>query len=103
MTRNVGPNERWIRLGAGMATGIVAAAAPMPRTLRGLLLVTAGAGMLTALTRFCPINAMLGINNCRSEFRWPQRRQSPAIVSPVTSGAKAESSGWVDEPLDQTP
>jgi hypothetical protein len=100
----VGTNERWIRLGAGMATGIVAAAAPMPRTLRGALLVAAGAQMLTALTRYCPVNAMLGINNCCSESRRPERRHEfRPTASPVSSGLMPDESGRVDEPLDQTP
>ena len=62
---NVGPVERLVRLLlAGAATVPVLAGRQSPR-FRRRAAIAAAAELFTAATRFCPANALLGINNCR--------------------------------------
>ena len=61
MHRNVGPTERFIRLGIGTAAG--AAAMALPRGWqRAALCSVSTAGFLTGLMRYCPMNAAMGID-----------------------------------------
>jgi hypothetical protein len=61
MHQNVGPRERLVRLALGTAAG--AAAMAMPRGWqRSTLCGISTAGFLTALTRYCPLNAALGVD-----------------------------------------
>lgn len=63
MQENVGTVDRWIRVGVG--TGLVAAGlgAGRGRPLGPVALVALGALVLeSALTRVCPVNALLGVN-----------------------------------------
>lgn len=59
MTRNVGPNERLIRLAFGAAAG--AAAMRAHGWQRSALCAASTSAFLTGLTQYCPINAALGI------------------------------------------
>ena len=60
MTRNVGPNERIVRLAIGAATG--AAAMRAHGWQRAALCTASTSAFLTGLTQYCPINAALGID-----------------------------------------
>jgi hypothetical protein len=59
MTRNVGPNERIVRLAVGAATG--AAAMKAHGWQRAALCAASTSAFMTGLTQYCPINAALGI------------------------------------------
>ena len=66
MKENVGGwdrNTRWILGAAGVVTAMVA---PLPRSLRTLLLTFSAAQFITAGTRYCPLNRALGVNTGRS-------------------------------------
>ena len=61
---NVGPVERIVRLlGAGAAM-VPVISRRQPPELRKWLAVGAAAELFTAFTRFCPLNLLLGIDNC---------------------------------------
>jgi len=64
MNCNVGPRERIIRLASGMALGALAAGRPMTAWKRIALGAVAAAEVITATTRYCPVNKLLGIDNC---------------------------------------
>jgi len=64
MNCNVGPRERIIRLASGMALGAVAAGRPMAAWKRIALGAVAAVEVITATTRYCPVNQLLGIDNC---------------------------------------
>lgn len=67
MQCNVGPNERYVRVALGLA--MATAAASMKGSLRWRLPLgmAAVAELATAATRYCPVSALVGVNNCRSE------------------------------------
>lgn len=71
MECNVGPNERVVRLAIGVAAGVAAVALPRAGWWRIPLGLAAFAGLSTGLTRYCPMNAMLGIDNY-TEWRYRQ-------------------------------
>jgi hypothetical protein len=74
MTKNVGEQEKAIRLLAG---GVFLAAGILPRRLLGL----AGLVLLwTASTRYCPMNEALGIN--RAEQPEGESGETPAVSQP---------------------
>lgn len=60
MTRNVGPNERMVRLAIGAAAG--AAALRVHGWQRAALCTASTSAFLTGLTEYCPMNAALGVN-----------------------------------------
>ncbi len=68
MTCNVGPRERIIRLASGMALGAVAAGKPMSTWKRIGLGAVAVAQIVTATTRYCPVNQLFGIDNCPEQL-----------------------------------
>jgi hypothetical protein len=64
MRCNVGPRERVIRLAAGMATAAIALSRPMSPWKRVGLGSVAAAEIITAITRYCPVNQLVGMDNC---------------------------------------
>ncbi|HLE00956.1 MAG TPA: DUF2892 domain-containing protein [Bdellovibrionota bacterium] len=64
MTCNVGPKERYGRLAFGIAAGTAAVLISGPGWLRGLLGVFATSGIFTGVTKYCPANQLIGIQNC---------------------------------------
>jgi DUF2892 family protein len=60
MKHNVGSNERIVRLAIGAAASAAAVRAPRPWQ-KAALGAIATSGPATALTRYCPINAALGV------------------------------------------
>ncbi len=65
MICNVGPRERIIRLASAMALTAVAAGRPMSLWKRIAIGAVAAAEIVTATTRYSPLNQLLGIDNGR--------------------------------------
>ena len=61
---NVGPRERVARIVVGVVAGL-AAFAPMPAWGHWVLGIIAVAGFVTGVIRYCPMNQLFGIDNCR--------------------------------------
>jgi len=51
----------------GIVLFVVGLAAPIDMTWRIVALVIAAIALVTATVRFCPANAILGINSCEGE------------------------------------
>lgn len=66
MVCNVGGADRAIRTVLGVAFALVAIFVPMDTVWRVLLLVLAGIAFFTVVTRYCPLNSLLGVNTCRA-------------------------------------
>ena len=64
MTCNVGGIDRIGRIVLGIVLLLVGLAAPIEMTWRILVLIVAAIARLTATVRFCPANAIFGINTC---------------------------------------
>ena len=67
MKCNVGGIDRTVRIVLGVVLLIVGLAAPVELIWRIVALVVAGIALVTAAVRFCPANAILGINSCEGE------------------------------------
>ncbi len=64
MKRNVGGIDRTGRIVIGIVLLVVALAAPIEMAWR---IVAAAVALVTAIVRFCPANAIFGINTCEGE------------------------------------
>lgn len=64
MKCNVGGIDRTGRIVLGIALLIVGLFAPIGATWQIVALVIAGIALVTAAVRFCPANAIMGINTC---------------------------------------
>jgi hypothetical protein len=66
MTCNVGGKDRAVR--AIAATGLVLGAqcTHVPASVRGVLYALGAVAAFTVLTRYCPMNTLLGVNTCRT-------------------------------------
>jgi len=69
MKCNVGGIDRTGRIVLGVVLLIVGLVAPIELTWRIVVLVVAGIALVTATVRFCPANAILGINTCEGEAK----------------------------------
>lgn len=69
MKCNVGGMDRTARIVLGIVLLIVGLVAPIEMTWRVAALVIAAIALVTATVRFCPANAILGINSCEREKR----------------------------------
>jgi hypothetical protein len=67
MKPNVGGMDRNGRIVLGIVLLIVGLAAPVGAMWQIVLLVLAAVALVTAFVRFCPANALLGINTCKTE------------------------------------
>jgi len=67
MKCNVGGIDRTGRIVIGIVLLVVGFAAPIEMTWRIVALVIAAVALVTAIVRFCPANAILGINSCEGE------------------------------------
>jgi membrane protein implicated in regulation of membrane protease activity len=67
MKRNVGGIDRIARIVIGIVLLVVGLAAPIGMTWQIVALVIAAVALVTATVRFCPANAILGINTCELE------------------------------------
>jgi hypothetical protein len=64
---NVGDLDRGIRFAAGGAALGLGLFGQMSLPKRLMTLAFAGSELVTGLTRYCPLNEMLGINTCEKE------------------------------------
>jgi disulfide bond formation protein DsbB len=67
MKCNVGGIDRTGRIVIGIVLLLVGLTAPLDMTWRIVALVVAAIALLTGIVRFCPANAILGINTCERE------------------------------------
>ena len=67
MKRNVGGIDRIARIVIGIVLLIVGLTAPVGMTWQVVALVIAAIALVTAVVRFCPANAILGINTSELE------------------------------------
>ena len=67
MKPNVGGIDRIARIVIGIVLLVVGLAAPVGTTWQIVALVVAAIALVTATVRFCPANAILGINSCELE------------------------------------
>lgn len=67
MKSNVGGLDRTGRFVLGAVLLIVGLAAPIEMVWRIVALVIAAIALVTAAVRYCPANAILGINSCEVE------------------------------------
>lgn len=65
MECNVGGSERVFRLVVGVAALAAALMLELETGWRIALFVVAAVGFLTAASRYCPMNSLLGRNSCR--------------------------------------
>jgi hypothetical protein len=61
--RNVGPRERYGRIGIGILSGIGAVFLPAEAIVRVALGIIGIVGLGTGVSRYCPVNRLLGIDN----------------------------------------
>ena len=64
MKCNVGGVDRTGRIVLGIALLLVGLLVPLEMTFRIVLLAVAAIALVTAVIRFCPANALLGIDSC---------------------------------------
>lgn len=64
MNCNVGGIDRTVRIVAGIALLLIGLLAPIGAVWQAVALLIAAVALVTAFVRFCPANAMLGINTC---------------------------------------
>ena len=67
MKCNVGGIDRTGRIVLGIVLLVIGLAAPLEMTWRIVVLVVAAVALVTAVVRFCPANAIFGINTCEGE------------------------------------
>lgn len=67
MKCNVGGIDRTGRIVIGIVLLLVGLAAPLDTIWRIVVLIVAAIALLTGIVRFCPANAILGINTCERE------------------------------------
>lgn len=67
MKCNVGGIDRTGRIVLGIALLVVGLAAPIEMSWRIVALVIAAIALVTATIRFCPANAIFGIDTCEDK------------------------------------
>lgn len=67
MKCNVGGMDRTGRIVLGIVLLVVGLLAPIDTMWRIVALVVAAIALVTAIVRFCPANAIFGINTCEGE------------------------------------
>lgn len=66
MKCNVGGIDRIGRIVLGIVLLLVGLVAPIDMTWRIVALVIAAIALVTATVRFCPVNAIFGMNSCEA-------------------------------------
>lgn len=67
MKCNVGGVDRTGRIVTGIVLLVVGLVAPVEMTWRIVALVVAAVALVTAAVRFCPANAIFGVDTCKGE------------------------------------
>lgn len=75
LKRNVGPRERVVRLGGGIAAGAAAMLLPELGLLRIPLGLLGFIGLATGSSRYCPVNEALGIDNFTPALERARRKR----------------------------
>lgn len=66
MKCNVGGMDRIGRLTLGVVLLIIGFLAPLEPFWQAIIFIVAAIALLTGIFRFCPANALLGINTCEA-------------------------------------
>lgn len=69
MTPNVGGTDRTLRLVVGVVLLLLGFFAPLTPLWQTVVFVLAAVALVTAIIRFCPANALIGLNTARSDRR----------------------------------
>ncbi|MBI3182962.1 MAG: DUF2892 domain-containing protein [Myxococcales bacterium] len=73
MAHNVGGADRIVRIVIGVAGIALPLAGVVPPGIASIISYVVGAiGLGTALISWCPVNAILGVNSCKSAAAKPQ-------------------------------
>ncbi|MDD2701727.1 MAG: DUF2892 domain-containing protein [Sideroxydans sp.] len=64
MNCNVGGIDRTLRIVVGIVLLLIGLLTPVGPVWQAVALIIAAVALITAFVRFCPANAMLGINTC---------------------------------------
>lgn len=93
MQENVGTIDRWVRVGVGGALVTVGLRRLAPRNFAPAALVTLGALVFeSAITRVCPLNALLGIDTRVLDPRSGARRLAkPPWSTPASNSIQSRS------------
>jgi len=71
MKCNVGGMDRTLRIIVGIILIVVALLVPLSLVWQVLLFVIAAVALVTASIRFCPANALFGLNSCAIASKEP--------------------------------
>ncbi|RYZ99061.1 MAG: DUF2892 domain-containing protein [Proteobacteria bacterium] len=63
MEKNVGSNERFVRIGLGIAAGLLAFKMRKSKFASGLLLSGAASVIKSGVSQYCPMKAALGVGS----------------------------------------
>jgi hypothetical protein len=69
MKPNVGGIDRLGRIALGIVLLVIGLEAPLSAVWQIIALVVAAVALVTAVLRFCPANALLGINTSETEVK----------------------------------
>ncbi|RZA09411.1 MAG: DUF2892 domain-containing protein, partial [Proteobacteria bacterium] len=61
MDKNVGTNERYVRIGLGIAAGLLAFKMRKSKVASGLLFSGAASAIKSGVSQYCPMKAALGM------------------------------------------
>lgn len=73
MKTNVGMTDKIIRLVIGLVLIIIALIIPMSAALQIILLIIGIIALLTALTGFCCLYTLIGVNTCKTKMPPPEQ------------------------------
>lgn len=71
MKCNVGGMDRTLRIIIGVALIVLALMVPMSLIWQLLLFAIAAVALITATIKFCPANALFGLNSCAAADKEP--------------------------------
>ncbi len=71
MKCNVGGADRSARLVIGVGLLLIGIFVPMAAVWRGVVFAVAVVALITAIIRYCPANALVGVNTCREKLGPP--------------------------------
>lgn len=82
MKCNVGGVDMVGRLILGLVFLAVGLAVPMSTILQVILFVVAAVALVTGIVRYCPANALLGINTCAAHDKPDSKSEPPGTARP---------------------
>lgn len=72
MKCNVGGMDMTVRLIAGLVLLVIGLTIPMNAIVQVIVFVVAAIALITGIIRYCPANALFGINTCAKQGQGPQ-------------------------------